>query len=104
MPKGANPIDRDQQASGKRYPLNMRTTYDVRRKLELRAAESGRSIAQEVEIRLERSFAEQESLLEVLSLAYGADLAGIILSVGEAMKNAGRSAAFFSSQARNSST
>jgi hypothetical protein len=43
-------------ASGKRHPLNMRTTEDVRRKLEAAAEHSGRSLAQEVEARLEQSF------------------------------------------------
>ena len=34
---------------GKRYPLNMRTTKELRERLERAAAESGRSLAQEVE-------------------------------------------------------
>jgi len=41
---------------GKRVPLNMRTTQDLRDKIEAAAKAAGRSIAQEVEIRLERSF------------------------------------------------
>ena len=45
----------------KRYPLNMRTTREVREKLEKAAAELGRSLAQEVEFRLERSF-ERDAL------------------------------------------
>ncbi len=44
---------------GKRVPLNMRTTRETREKLEKSAAESGRSLAQEVEYRLERSFADE---------------------------------------------
>lgn len=40
---------------GKRYPLNMRTTKEIREKLEIAAARSGRSLAQEVENRIERS-------------------------------------------------
>ncbi len=44
---------------GKRVPLNMRTTRETREKLEKSAAESGRSLVQEVEYRLERSFAEE---------------------------------------------
>src|SRR6187431_2169794 len=39
----------------KRYPLNMRTTKSLRMRLERAAAKSGRSLAQEVERRLERS-------------------------------------------------
>ncbi len=41
---------------GKRMPLNMRTTRELRDKLERNTADSGRSLAQEVEYRLERSF------------------------------------------------
>ncbi len=41
---------------GKRYPLNMRTTKVLRDSLEAAAIESGRSLAQEVEFRLEQSF------------------------------------------------
>jgi TraY domain len=41
---------------GKRYPLNMRTTKETRDRLEAAAAASGRSLAQEVEHRLEQSF------------------------------------------------
>ena len=39
----------------KRYPLNMRTTKSLRLRLERAAKKSGRSLAQEVERRLERS-------------------------------------------------
>ena len=47
---------------GKRVPLNMRTTRELRRHLEKAAANSGRSLAQEIEIRLERSFTEAANL------------------------------------------
>lgn len=40
---------------GKRHPLNMRTTKLLRRKLEQEAREAGRSLAAEIEIRLEKS-------------------------------------------------
>src|SRR5262245_1026813 len=45
---------------GKRYPLNMRTTKELRDKIEEAAMASGRSLVQEVEFRLERSFQQQE--------------------------------------------
>jgi predicted HicB family RNase H-like nuclease len=45
---------------GKRYPLNMRTTKELRDKIDWAAAVSGRSLVQEVESRLERSFQEEE--------------------------------------------
>jgi len=45
---------------GKRYPLNMRTTKELRDKIEKAAMASGRSLVQEVEFRLERSFGREE--------------------------------------------
>jgi predicted HicB family RNase H-like nuclease len=45
---------------GKRYPLNMRTTKELRDKIEWAATVSGRSLVQEVESRLEGSFQEEE--------------------------------------------
>jgi uncharacterized protein (DUF1778 family) len=45
---------------GKRYPLNMRTTKELRDKIEWAAVASGRSLVQEVEIRLERLFLQEE--------------------------------------------
>jgi len=42
--------------AGKRYPLNMRTTKELREKIEAAARASGRSLVQEVEFRLEQSF------------------------------------------------
>ena len=41
---------------GKRYPLNMRTTKELREQIEAAARASGRSLVQEVEYRLDRSF------------------------------------------------
>src|SRR5215472_6103901 len=50
---------------GKRYPLNMRTTKELRDKIEEAAMASGRSLVQEVEFRLERSFRQQEIEKEI---------------------------------------
>jgi hypothetical protein len=49
MPKRATKTDKKSKIGGKRYAMNMRTTSEVRRKLEDAAAESGRSLAQEIE-------------------------------------------------------
>ena len=46
---------------GKRVPLNMRTTQEVRDRLEHAAADSGRSLVQEVENRLEFSFLGEDA-------------------------------------------
>ncbi len=50
----------DDAPAGKRHPLNMRTTKELRDKIERAARLSGRSLVQEVEYRLERSFWEDE--------------------------------------------
>jgi hypothetical protein len=46
---------------GRRYPLNMRTTKQVRAQLEAAARASGRSLVQEVEHRITRSMAEDQA-------------------------------------------
>ena len=46
---------------GKRVPLNMRTTRELREKIEKNAANSGRSLVQEVEHRLEQSFQNERA-------------------------------------------
>jgi hypothetical protein len=50
---------------GKKVPLNMRTTAALRRKIEKAAGKSGRSLVQEVEHRVERSFYGDEALQEI---------------------------------------
>jgi hypothetical protein len=59
---------------GKRYPLNMRTTKQVRERLEKAAAASGRSLAQEVEYRLERSFDREATMLETFGASSNVEL------------------------------
>ena len=76
--------------AGKRYPLGMRTTKEIRDRLEGAAAAAGRSLAQEVEIRLERSFEHQSLLPDILSLAFGSEVAGLLIALGHAMNDAGR--------------
>jgi hypothetical protein len=50
------------KGKGKRMPLNMRTTPETRKRLERAAADSGRSLVQEVEARLEQSVMEDDAL------------------------------------------
>jgi hypothetical protein len=45
---------------GKRYPIGIRTTKALREKLLSTSRASGRSLAQEIEFRLERSFLEED--------------------------------------------
>jgi hypothetical protein len=50
----------------KRFPLSLRTTKQLRAKLEAASAESGRSLAQEIELRLELSFDREAAVAETL--------------------------------------
>lgn len=54
------------EGEGKRIALLCRTTPDLRRQLEDAAAASGRSLSQEAEYRLQRSF-DQEALVRELA-------------------------------------
>jgi hypothetical protein len=82
---------------GERVPLGLRVTADVKAKLDQAIAASGRSQSQEAEFRIEQSFAEQRSLLEALDLAYGRELAWLMLWMGEVMKDSGRLAGLIAS-------
>jgi hypothetical protein len=71
MPRKAAKTDANAAVEGKRYPLNMRTTFELRRDLEVAAKASGRSLAQEAEYRLERSFLGQQGVFDAMEFGYG---------------------------------
>jgi hypothetical protein len=95
MPRRAEKTSRRAAVKGKRYPVNIRTTFDVRTQLEAAAAASGRSLAQEAEFRIEQTFAAEKSLIEALNFNYGPELAFMVQAIGEAMKAAGGTAGFY---------
>ena len=70
----------------RRVPLSLRVTPEVRSRLEEQANQSGRSISQEAEFRLEQSFKREDLLPDVLALAYGEPLAGFLMALGETIK------------------
>ena len=72
-----------------RVPMSFRVTPDTKSRLEELAKQSGRSISQEAELRLERSFEREEALYEALSAVYDARLAGVVLAVAETIKMMG---------------
>jgi hypothetical protein len=73
MPKRAPTL-----GDGKRSPLNMRTTKDLREKLEKAAGQSGRSLVQEVEARLEQSLNGDFLLTELLGSGKNAHLLKLV--------------------------
>src|SRR5258707_962417 len=80
--------------TGRKITLSIRATTELKAELEKAAKHYGRPLSQEVELRLEQSFTKQAILDDVLELAYGKELAGIVLLIAEAMKSAGRQGAF----------
>jgi hypothetical protein len=62
------------ESRGKRYPLNMRTTKELRDQLERAAVDSGRSLAQEVEFRIGRSFDRNATVLEAFGTGENSEL------------------------------
>jgi TraY domain len=76
MPKRAPTL-----GDGKRSPLNMRTTRALREKLEKAAGQSGRSLVQEVEARLEQSLNGDFLLTELLGSGKNAHLLKLIATM-----------------------
>jgi hypothetical protein len=77
-----------------RVPLSVRVSPDLRDQIEKAAQQSGRSLTQETEIRLQGSFAADHHLMDALDLAFGRQLAGLLTLLAHVMRQAGRSAGF----------
>lgn len=70
---------------GERVQLSFRVTPEVKRLLDAAAEASGRSQSQEAEYRLQASFDRQDLLTEVLTLAYGEEIAATLVGIGNGM-------------------
>lgn len=73
---------------GERVALSLRMTPALKRRLDAAAERGGRSLSQEAEVRLERSFDREDLLSEGLTLAFGDRLAGLLIMLGMAMAGA----------------
>lgn len=71
---------------GKRHAVGIRTTKQLKDLLQRAADSSGRSIAQEIEFRLENSFREEDQ----------SQLAGLLMTLEKTMRDAGMHAGFIS--------
>jgi hypothetical protein len=76
MPRRAEKTTQKRKVRGKLYPLNMRTTFELRQRLEAAASKSGRSLAQEVERRIEDSFRFEPILQDIPNLVENLELLG----------------------------
>jgi hypothetical protein len=80
--RGGRPRTR-QPKEGQRLTISVRVTPRLRTLLDESAQESGRSMSQEAEALLERTFEFRHSLRETLELAYGKHLSGLLLVIGD---------------------
>src|ERR1700687_5673936 len=90
--KGGRPTRSPQP--GERVPMSFRVTPELKEKIDRVAGGSGRSVAQEIEIRLEQSFRDAASLDQAIDLAYGPRLAVLLAVMARAMNEIGRHAEF----------
>jgi hypothetical protein len=67
---------------GERVAMSFRVTPELKAKLDRAAETSGRSLAQEIELRLERSLDAQHQLVDALGLAFGRQVAALVLLMG----------------------
>jgi hypothetical protein len=97
VPRLASKTRKSAARAGKRYPLNMRTTFEVRQELERAATATGRSLAQEAEHRIQQTFQNQKILQEALDLSFGPEISGLLMVIGDVMRTTAQTVAFTSS-------
>lgn len=77
----------------KRSILTTRITNQTRRALEEASRMTGRSLSQEIEVRLEQSFLDDEAAQLFRDRVYGRELGALLELLGKAMQQAGRAGA-----------
>ena len=83
--RGRPPLDPEK---AKRASFNTRLRPALKFALEAAAKKEGRSLSEEIESRLERSLEEERQLIGALEFVFGRQVAGLILAIGCAMKEA----------------
>ena len=78
--------------TGKRVSLGLKVTSDIKQRLDAVAKLNGRTQSQEAEARLERTFQDEQLLPQLLEIAYGREVAGLLLALGSVMRDAGQHA------------
>jgi hypothetical protein len=73
---------------GKRVSLGLKVTAEIKQRLDKAARETGRTQSQEAEVRLEQSFRSEDLLPQILDLVYGRETAGLLMTIGECIKDA----------------
>jgi hypothetical protein len=67
---------------GERVAMSFRVTPIFKAKIDEAARKSGRSLMKEIEFRLEQSLNEERHLTDALELAFGRQVAGLMLAIG----------------------
>lgn len=88
MPEGQKRIGRPPKPAteGKKVSLGLKVTPRIKDRLDQAARASGRTQSQEAEYRLEQTF-DQRPLLAAMELAFGRELGGILIVIGDAMRS-----------------
>src|SRR5215831_17637075 len=77
-----------QLVPGERVPMSFRVPSELKEMMDQAAEKSGRSVAQEIELRLQNSFRSERVLDEVIDLHFGHANGELLLSVFGAVLNA----------------
>jgi hypothetical protein len=90
------PVGRPKKAPGerKRRILTLRARDALHKAISIAASQNERSLSEEIEARIERSFDRQDLLTEGLDLAFGESIGGLLVVLGAAMQNASRRAGY----------
>jgi hypothetical protein len=84
---------------GKKMALGLRVTAEIKSALDAEAQRTGRTQSQEAELRLERSFRDQQQLPQALEATYGRQLAALLLVLARVMQDTGSQCGFIKTYA-----
>jgi hypothetical protein len=74
---------------GEKATLGIRASARLKERLEEASKENGRSLSQEAELRLERSFERERGLPELMALKFSPRLAALLILIGETCRRTG---------------
>jgi hypothetical protein len=92
LPKAKNRGGRPRRRKikpGDRVPIGLRVTPQMKARIDSAATDSGRSQSQEIEMRLERSFSQEQVAHEIIGAIYGDQIGGMMIMLGAAIKTTG---------------
>lgn len=79
---------------GERVGLSLRVTPGTKRALDAASEAAGRSLSQEAEMRLERSFRDESLIPQLLDAAYGRQTAGLLMLLARVIRDTAHTSAF----------